>query len=382
MTTGEAQADAAAARGDYAAARRALEAVAAAGDATGATWTKLAAMRRATGDIPAALAAADAALAIEPLDFVALLLRADLLDAMGDPGAGLAYGHALSQRPTGDLSPAIARRIAVAEVRHRAHVENRESALAAVMAAGEKLAGPDQARRIARFRSNIVRRTAVYHSEPTTYHYPGLVEREFHDRADHPWLAGLEAATDAIAADLARVLAAERAELVPYVQYAPGIPLRQWAGLNQSRDWTAIHLLRRGERVEANARHCAATLAALAALPQPDVPGKMPNAMFSLLAPGARIPPHTGVANTRLIVHLPLVVPPSCWFRVGAETREWRRGDAFVFDDTIEHEAANESDALRVVLIADIWHPGLSPAERAAVVAAMGVGGSDGIDGL
>ena len=381
MSTLEAQADAAAGRGDYPAARDALGALVAAGQATTATWTKLAVMCRALGDAPGARAAVEAALALQPLDFVALLLRADMLDAAGDAAAGEAYGHALAQRPAGEVPPAIARRIAVAEVRARAHAEGREAVLAAATAPAEARADPDAAHRIARFRSNIVRRTAVYHSEPTAYHYPGLVEREFHDRADHPWLAGLEAATDAIAADLERVTAAERAELVPYVQYAPGIPLRQWAGLNGSRDWTAIHLLRRGERVEANARHCAATLAALAALPQPDVPGRMPNAMFSLLAPGARIPPHTGVANTRLIVHLPLVVPPGCWFRVGAETRAWRRGEAFVFDDTIEHEAANEGEALRVVLIADVWHPGLGDLERAAVAAAMQAG-DEAVDGL
>ena len=93
--------------------------------------------------------------------------------------------------------------------------------------------------------------------------------------------------------------------------------------------------------------------------------------MFSLLAPRTRIPPHTGVANTRLVCHLPLIVPERCWFRVGAETREWEVGKAFVFDDTIEHEAANDSDRLRVVFIFDVWHPGLSEAERDTVAAIM-----------
>ena len=95
-----------------------------------------------------------------------------------------------------------------------------------------------------------------------------------------------------------------------------------------------------------------------AELDQPDIPRRGPNAMFSLLAPGAHIPPHTGVANTRLVCHLPLIVPPGCWFRVGAETRDWEVGKAWVFDDTIEHEALNPSDALRVIFIVDTWHPG------------------------
>ncbi len=80
--------------------------------------------------------------------------------------------------------------------------------------------------------------------------------------------------------------------------------------------------------------------------------------------PNTRIPPHHGVANTRLVCHLPLIVPEGCWFRVGAETRLWERGRAWVFDDTIEHEALNPSSALRVILIIDIWHPGLTPRSR------------------
>jgi aspartyl/asparaginyl beta-hydroxylase (cupin superfamily) len=68
---------------------------------------------------------------------------------------------------------------------------------------------------------------------------------------------------------------------------------------------------------------------------------------------------------------LPLIVPEGCWFRVGGETRHWKRGEAFVFDDTIEHEAMNPTDELRVVFIFDIWHPDLSQVERDAVKAVI-----------
>jgi ornithine lipid ester-linked acyl 2-hydroxylase len=131
-------------------------------------------------------------------------------------------------------------------------------------------------------------------------------------------------------------------------------------------------LIQNGVRIEANARHCPATMALLAACDQPAIPARGPNAMFSLLAPGAHIPPHNGVANTRLVCHLPLIVPPGCWFRVGEERRDWEVGKAWIFDDTIEHEAMNPTDKLRVILIIDTWHPGLSLAERAAVTATMG----------
>ncbi len=91
--------------------------------------------------------------------------------------------------------------------------------------------------------------------------------------------------------------------------------------------------------------------------------------MYSALQPRTRIPPHTGVANFRLVVHLPLVLPPGCGFRVGSETREWRIGESWVFDDTIEHEAINDSDQIRVVLIWDTWHPALTPVERRLISA-------------
>jgi aspartyl/asparaginyl beta-hydroxylase (cupin superfamily) len=71
----------------------------------------------------------------------------------------------------------------------------------------------------------------------------------------------------------------------------------------------------------------------------------------------------------RLVTHLPLVVPPGCGFRVGNDVRAWAEGQAWVFDDTIEHEAWNDSEQLRAILMFDIWHPQLTGPERALVTA-------------
>ena len=94
------------------------------------------------------------------------------------------------------------------------------------------------------------------------------------------------------------------------------------------------------------------------------MPGIGPTALFSILDAKTRIPAHTGPVNTRLVVHLPLIVPPGCGFRVGGQQREWQTGKAFVFDDSIDHEAWNDGDEPRAVLIFDIWSPYLSEAER------------------
>jgi aspartyl/asparaginyl beta-hydroxylase (cupin superfamily) len=90
------------------------------------------------------------------------------------------------------------------------------------------------------------------------------------------------------------------------------------------------------------------------------------------------------VTNTRVTVHLPLIVPPGCRFRVGGETREWEVGKAWVFDDTIEHEAFNDSDEPRVILIFDVWNPQLTQLERDLVrettVALAEYGRDEGLD--
>jgi len=95
--------------------------------------------------------------------------------------------------------------------------------------------------------------------------------------------------------------------------------------------------------------------------------GTCPNVMFSVLHPKAKIPPHHGESNARLVAHLPLVVPEGCLFRVGYDNRRWVEGEVLIFDDTIEHEAWNDSDEIRVVMLFDVWNPLLSVEERAIV---------------
>jgi aspartyl/asparaginyl beta-hydroxylase (cupin superfamily) len=204
------------------------------------------------------------------------------------------------------------------------------------------------------------------------FHYQGLAPASFFARDDFPWLDPVEAATDAIRDEFLAVLEAEQG-FTPYLTYASDQPLNQWAELNNSPRWSAYHLLEAGRLNEANAARCPRTMAALGHAPQPDQPGRTPVAMFSLLKPKTRIPPHCGVSNVRLVTHLPLIVPGGCGFRVGNDTREWVPGKAWVFDDTIEHEAWNDSDKLRVILMFDIWHPHLSSAER-TLISAMSAG--------
>lgn len=367
------EADAAAKVGDVARALGLLEEAVKRPEASPELWIKLSAMRRASGDLEGALMAIERALSLAPLDFTALLSRAFLLERLGDVRAEEAFGHATAQEPPEDRIPPAMRK-AVEHARRKA-AEYQRRMEAGLMSAIPSSLGDVERWRVERFVSNASRRTRHFHQEPTDFHYPGLPEIEFHDRELFPELDTLEAATSAIRAEFEALITAEAAEMVPYIQYPDHVPLAQWAELNKSRSWTAIHLIQNGQRVNANARHCPKTMDVLAKVPQPNVPGASPNAMFSLLAPQTRIPPHTGVANTRLVCHLPLIVPSDCRFRVGATTREWQVGKAFVFDDTIEHEAWNDSNELRVVMIFDLWPPALGHSQREAVAAVIGAAG-------
>lgn len=364
----EQDADRAAGRGDPSAARQMLERIVATAPDRIDTWLKLAAVRRAGGNMQGAMAAVSGALRVDPLHFMALLSRARLFEMGGDEReAARTYARALAQLREGEMiAPGMQPLIDHARCASEAYQDDVAKAWDTAIAEDGSLPARVDTR-LRRFKSNALHRTRVYHSEPTHYHYPGLIEREFHDREDFPWLSTLEAATEDIAAECTALVTESTARAEPYVQYAADAPVRQWSALNHSMDWTAFHLLRGGDMVHENAKRCPATMAVLAEIGQPAVAGRSPNAMFSLLRPRTRIPPHTGVANTRLVCHLPLIVPDGCWFRVGAERREWRIGEAFVFDDTIEHEAANDSDEPRIVLIIDVWHPGLDQQERAAV---------------
>ncbi len=366
----ERQADARARERDFAGARQLLGQAVAFDPGNFGAWMKLAAMANAMGQPQAALDAANGALTVCPLDVTALLMRAMQLHALGQvDAAGEAYGRALAQLPDA-YPPQMEAVIATARQRYADWQQRQFRALVAKVEAVTPMTA-----KLEQFITSALHMQPMAREGPTHYCYPGLGEDGFYANALFPWFAELRTATDAIQAEFETVVKAEAAQLVPYINYPAGVPLDQWTTLNNNRDWTAIHLIQNGRLVEANARHCPQLMALLARLPQPDVAGAGPNAMFSLLAPGAHIPPHTGIANTRLVCHLPLIVPAGCWFRVVDEKRLWKRGEPWVFDDTVEHEAMNPSAELRVVMIFDIWHPSLDQEERKGIKAVIEAGG-------
>ena len=107
------------------------------------------------------------------------------------------------------------------------------------------------------------------------------------------------------------------------------------------------------------------------------VPGVV-TAFFSIVEPHQHIPAHFGYYKGFLRYHLGVVIPDDnaerkCWLRLNDDkaindrrdrsaidqgTRYfWHEGEGVVFDDTYLHEAANESDEIRVVLWLDLRKP-------------------------
>ncbi len=331
-----------------------------------AAWLNYAGLLRAQGRVEPALEALTQALRVEPRSFHALLMKGAILDGQQQAAAaGRIYALALLfAPPDAQLDRPTLGALARAREVYAKYIEDfAQEVRTSVAEAGAQAAPADRAR-FDRFLDIVSGKARTYLQQPTDYHFPGLPSIPFYPDDAFPWMASFERYFEDIVGELRAHLSGGMDAFSPYVQLPVGAPLDQWAGLNKSLDWSSLFLKKQGHVVAENAASFPRTLEALSHLPQPVASNRSPVAMFSALQPRTRIPPHHGVSNTRLVLHLPLIVPRGCGFRVGAETRTWVPGKAWVFDDTIEHEAWNDSDELRVILIADVWSPHLSQHER------------------
>ncbi len=209
--------------------------------------------------------------------------------------------------------------------------------------------------------------------KPTFLFFPGIPPTPYFDTGLIPEIEALEARTGAIRAELLALLpgAAGRER----VFHNGELEQQNLRGLAEPPSWNGYYFFRHGERRADNCAACPNTAAALDALPLTRVRGHGPEVLFSVFSPGTHLLPHCGVTNTRVVGHLPLLIPENCALRVGGEEHRWREGEVVVFDDTYDHEAWNRSDRPRVVMIFDLWNPFLSQAERAVLaelVVAMG----------
>lgn len=334
-----------------------------------AHWINLATAHRAVGDAAGERTALEKILEIDQRHLLALIRLAELHERQGEDGEAESRWKAVVALSKGvaNPSPEFARLVGHA----RLYVQQRRDKLGGAIE--DALAG-DLGEATARDKRRIqvaadawLGRREIFANQCEGLHYPFLPADEFFDREMFPWLEQLEAATETIITELRAILADHDPGLTPYISLPPGVPDSKWSGLDKSLDWGAFHLWKEGERFDKACARAPGTAALVESLPICRIEGRAPNVFFSILKAGAHIPAHTGVTNVRSVVHLPLIVPDGCEFRVGGETREWRVGEAFAFDDTIEHEAWNRSGQDRAVLIIDAWNPHLSEHERTMV---------------
>ena len=103
-----------------------------------------------------------------------------------------------------------------------------------------------------------------------------------------------------------------------------------------------------------SAKLCPKTCALLEQVPS------LRSAMFSILAPGAYIAPHSGPSKSILRYHLGLDIPvekDQCTITVKGDKYAWKKGEAVLFDDTYEHEVHNNGSTHRFILFGDMLRP-------------------------
>jgi hypothetical protein len=338
-------------------------------DMTSLSQLKQAALDRArAGDWNGAADTLHAVLAQSPNDLGSLLLLGDVSHSGGNiQAASDGYRAALAMAAQAPNLPApVQAGLQRAQTRLLDYASDYATRLNALIPPPERSARFNQSLDI------LLGRQPVYLQEPRRYYFPGLPQIQVYDTARFDWVPEMEARTAEIQAELRAVLAEDQASFRPYIERGTGHLAAQDHHLLDNHDWSAFYLWKDGRKVEENCARCPVTTAALDRVPLDFADGKCPSVLFSVLKPGAHIPPHNGMVNTRLICHLPLIVPGPAWLRVGSETHHWQEGRMVIFDDTIEHEAKNEADETRIVLLFDVWRPELSEQERMEVATLLG----------
>ena len=337
----------------------------------------LAMCQRAAGDLEGAAHMFRSALAERANDFALRLAFAECLDLQHDVDAAVAeYFHAVNDaqrmgRWLSDASTAPAMRERVKRAMNVIDV-GRHALFERVLQPHVDAFGTDSMARVAEA-------LQIYlgtqdpperdpRQQPKFFWMPELPPTPFFGRAQFAWYSALEAATPFIQDELRAVLDSSR-ELTPFLQIDDKRAEDDYLGGDpERRAWDGFFFYRHGERFPDAHAACPNTSQALAHVPLTQVADHAPEVLFSVLAPQTHIKPHHGVTNTRVVTHLPLLIPQGdCKLVVGDAEHAWQEGRCITFDDTFLHEAWNRTDQRRVVLILDTWNPYLMPEECIAL---------------
>ncbi|XP_030026848.2 aspartyl/asparaginyl beta-hydroxylase isoform X2 [Manduca sexta] len=164
-------------------------------------------------------------------------------------------------------------------------------------------------------------------------------------------------------ARLARNLEASWKTILKEGEAARALYEQEKEGLKERGEWSQLDIFVRGQEIPGRCKKapitCSIVRQELAA-----VGCKRGQIKFSAMEAGTHVRPHVGPTNCRLRMHLGLSNTKDTYIRVDKEIRQWQAGKVLMFDDSFEHEVWHNGTGSRLVLIVDVWHPDLTPAER------------------
>jgi aspartate beta-hydroxylase len=125
------------------------------------------------------------------------------------------------------------------------------------------------------------------------------------------------------------------------------------------RDWRIFILKAYGVEVAEHMAKCPVLASLLRETPD------VLSASLSFLAPRKHIPCHRGPFRGVLRFHLMLSMPlgpdarPAATLTIAGHDHRLGDGECLLWDDTYPHEVRNNSDAVRIALLLDVWRPGM-----------------------
>jgi aspartyl/asparaginyl beta-hydroxylase (cupin superfamily) len=338
-------------------------------------WSRLGMCLAHLGEHAQAVPAFEQGLRLAPDAFLLRLWLAESLDALGRGDEALpmyfaavhaaqAKGRWLDQRST---APELQPRVLAAMARID---QGRHALFASALQPLVDRFGEAALRRVTaalRIYLGLQPRPADDGQRPTFLYVPDLDPSPYLGAERFPWYARLQGATEGICNELRQVLASRQA-LQPFLDFSNGATPQDYLSARHGDGaWDAYFFYRHGVAHAENLQRCPVTAAALAHVPLTRIDLHAPEVLFSILAPGTTIKPHYGVSNSRVVTHLPLIVPPDCALEVAGIAHHWQVGQLVTFNDTCLHQAWNHSEQVRVVMILDTWHPDLDEAETLAL---------------
>lgn len=338
---------------------------------------RLARSQAAGGQLDLAKTTLEQLIAAHPSHDVARLMLADVLDAHGQPDAALRTRYQVitqaqkAGRWTSEATVAPELLQTVLRQIERLRRQQRETYLGAYDAV-RQAHGAASVERIDRAARGYLGEITVAPTDPRQkpkfLYIPDLPEGPYHDPYLQPWATQLQEPWEAIR-DEALALLAEDRDFESFLGLQPGQKAPEYVGgSNPNASWDAFFFYRHGQRYDANHLRCPVTSGVLESIELCRIARQAPEACFSVIRPQSTIVRHYGVTNSRLVMHLPLIVPPGCALNViDAGEHHWKPGELMMFDDTFQHEAWNHSDQPRLIVLMDCWNPHLSPPEQQAV---------------